>query len=130
MLKKYFGFIFLFLISLIPLLPLLHPGLPLTHDGQDHVARIASFYQSLAEGNLVPRWAGNLNWGYGTPILMFVYPLPSYVASFFHFLGFSLIDSTKIVFGLGFVLSGFFMYLWIKEIWGKEAGFAAGILYT
>lgn len=120
---------FLILISLLSLGDLFHSGLFISHDGQDHVARIANFYQSLAEGNLIPRWAANLNWGYGHPILMFLYPLPSYFASFFHFLGFSFIDATKIVFGLGFILSGIFMYLWVKEFWGKEAGFLAGIFW-
>lgn len=121
---------FLLLFSLIPLVGLLHPGLPITHDGQDHVARIANFYKNLSEGNIVPRWAGNLNWGYGHPILMFLYPLPSYLASIFHFLGFSLIDSLKLVFGLSYIASGFAMYLWIKEYLGEKAGLAAGILYT
>ncbi|MCJ7792945.1 MAG: hypothetical protein MUP45_03130, partial [Candidatus Marinimicrobia bacterium] len=119
----------LILVGLVALLDFFHPGLPVTHDGQDHVARIANFYQTLTEGNLIPRWAANLNWGYGHPVVMFLYPLPSYFASFFHFLGFSLVDSTKLVFGLGFLLSGFFMSLWLKEIWGEEAGFIGGLLY-
>mgnify|MGYP001590198170 FL=1 len=75
-------------ICVVPLLDLLHLGLPIAHDGQDHVARIANFYQNLTEGNIIPRWAGNLNWGYGHPILEFLYPFPSYFASFFHFLGY------------------------------------------
>lgn len=130
MLRKYFGFIFIILISIIPLLSLLHPGLPLTHDGQDHVARIANFYQSLSEGNLIPRWAGNLNWGYGHPILMFLYPLPSYAASAFHFIGFSLVDSVKIVFAIAFILSGVAMYLWLREFLGEQAAVAGVILYN
>lgn len=68
-------------ICTIPLISLIHVGLPLTHDGVIHVARIANFYSALTEGTLVPRWAANLNWGFGTPILMFVYPLSSYVAN-------------------------------------------------
>ncbi len=127
--KKFIPLLFLLLIGLIPLLDLFHPGLPITHDGQDHVARIANFYQNLKEGNLIPRWAENLNWGYGHPILMFLYPLPSYIASLFHFLGFSLVDSTKIVFGLGFLASGFAMYAWLKTFLSKEASLAGGILY-
>src|SRR3990167_7437139 len=105
MIKKYFGFIFLVFISIVPLVALLHPGLPITHDGQDHVARIANFYQSLSEGNIIPRWAENLNWGYGHPILMFLYPLPSYATSLFHLLGFSLVDSVKLVFAVAFIAS-------------------------
>jgi len=124
-----FWLILLIFVSLIPLFDLFQSGLPITHDGQDHVARIANFYQSLTEGNIVPRWAANLNWGFGHPILMFLYPLPSYIVSLFHFLNLSLVDSTKIVFGLGFVLSGIFMYLWIGSLWGKEAGFVSGLFY-
>jgi len=128
--KKYFVFIILILVGLIPLLDLFHPGLPITHDGQDHVARIANFYQNLQEGNFIPRWAGNLNWGYGHPILEFLYPLPSYFASFFHLLGFSLIDSVKIVFALGMILSLLFMYLWLSSFLGEIPAVLGAILYT
>ena len=120
----------LIVFSLIPLFNLLTPGLPVTHDGQDHVARIANFYLSLSEGNMIPRWAGNLNWGYGHPILMFLYPLPSYIASFFHAIGFSLVDSTKIVFGLGMVLSTIFMYLWLASFLNRSAALFGAALYT
>src|SRR3989338_3266490 len=121
--------IVLVLIAALPLFPFLHPGLPITHDGADHVARIANFYQNLSEGNLIPRWAANLNWGYGHPILMFLYPLPSYFASLFHFLSFSFIDSLKIVFALGFIASGAAMYLWLKNFLDKYAAFFGVILY-
>lgn len=119
----------LIILSIVPLLDLLKPGLPITHDGQDHVARIANFYQNLSEGNIIPRWAPNLNWGYGHPILMFLYPLPSYAASLFHFLGFSLIDSLKIIFGLAFSLSGVFMFIWLREFLGDYPGFIGALLY-
>lgn len=128
--KKNWYILFLVAISILPLFDLFHSGLPVTHDGQDHVARIANFYQNLKEGNIIPRWAGNLNWGYGHPILMFLYPLPSYSASFFHFLGFSLVDSLKILFGLSFILSGLAMFLWVKEFLGTQEGIVAAFLYT
>ncbi len=128
---KIFSVMFLIFISIIPVLSLFHPGLPITHDGLDHVARIANFYKNLTEGNIIPRWAGNLNWGYGHPILEFLYPLPSYLASLFHFLGFTLVDSVKIVFGMSFVLSGIAMYIFVKELLGDEkAAFLAGALYV
>lgn len=128
----------LIILTIIPLRDLLRPGLFVGHDTADHVARIANFYQNLKDGKPIPRWAPNLNWGYGHPILMFLYPLPSYIASFLHLLGFSLVDSTKIVFGIGFVLSGITMYLWIGELFGEkspkisasmQAGFVGGLLY-
>lgn len=119
----------LIIISLLPLYDLLHPGLPITHDGQDHVIRIANFYQNLTEGNVIPRWSSNVNYGFGHPVLMFFYPLPYYVASLFYFFGFSLTDSTKIVFALAYILSGYTMYLFIKSLLNKEAGFVAAMLY-
>jgi len=128
--KKISLLIILIILAVFPVLSLFHPGLPLTHDGQDHVARIANFYQSLIEGNPIPRWAGNLNWGYGHPILEFLYPLPSYIASIFHFIGFSLVDSTKIVFGLGMILSLFFMYLWLSQFTAKYSALFGAVLYT
>ena len=117
-------------LSLIPVISLFHPGLPITHDGQDHVARIANFYQNLINGNLIPRWAENLNWGYGHPILEFLYPLPSYLASLAHFVGFSLIDSTKLVYALGMILSLAFMYLWLSQFTSKYAALLGAVMYT
>ncbi|MBI2031266.1 MAG: glycosyltransferase family 39 protein [Candidatus Levybacteria bacterium] len=128
--KKHFLYLVLIFIGIIPAISLFHSGLPITHDGQDHVARIANFYQNLSEGNIIPRWAGNLNWGYGHPILEFLYPFPSYTASFFHFLGFSLVDSVKIVFGLGTILSIIFMYLWLSSFLNKFSALFGAVLYT
>ena len=128
--NKFLFSLLLIILSIIPVLSLFHLGLPITHDGQDHVVRIANFYQNLSEGNIIPRWAGNLNWGYGHPILEFLYPLPSYIASLFHFLGFSLIDAVKIVFGLGMVLSLFFMYLWLRAFLDEIPAVLGAILYT
>lgn len=122
-------FVLILLASSLPLINLLTPGLPVTHDGLDHVARIANFYKNLEEGVLIPRWAGNLNWGFGHPILMFLYPLPSYMTSFFHFLGLSLVDSLKLFFAVSYVLSGFFMYLWLKEFLGRIPASLGAILY-
>ena len=128
--KKHIFLIILILISLVSILDFFKSGLPLTHDGQDHVARIANFYQNLSEGIIIPRWAGNLNWGYGHPILEFLYPLPSYLASFFHFFGFTLVDSVKLVFGASFVLSGLVMYIFVKELLDdNKSAFFASVLY-
>lgn len=127
--KTRIAMLILVVISLLPLFDLLHAGLPKGHDTPDHVARIANFYQSLWEGNIVPRWAGNLNWGYGHPILMFLYPLPSYIVSFFHAVGFSIVDSTKLVFAVSYIASILAMYLFAQAAWGVMPGFVAAVLY-
>lgn len=123
-------YIIILLVVSVPLLDLIHPGLPITHDGQDHVARIANFYENLQQGILIPRWAGNLNWGYGHPILMFLYPLPSYFASLFKLLSFSSVDSLKLVFACSYLISGLTMFLWLKEEADKNAAVVGSLLYT
>ncbi len=115
--------------SLLSLVNLLTPGLPAGHDTRDHVARIANFYRNLTEGEAIPRWAGNLNWGYGHPVMMFLYPAPSYIASAFHAVGFSFVDSVKLVFAAAFVASFLTMYAWATLQWGAAAGMVAAVLY-
>lgn len=129
MIKDRLYFLIVSLLSLVPLVALLQPGLPLTHDGQDHVIRTANFFQNLLEGNIIPRWSANVNYGFGHPILIFFYPLPYYVSSFFHILGFSFIDSTKLFFGITYILSGWTMYLFVKELFGKKEGVVSAVLY-
>lgn len=127
--KKYISFIIILLLGLITVVDLLHSGFAVTHDGQDHIARIANFYLNLQQGIIVPRWAANLNWGYGHPILEFLYPLPSYIASFFHFFGISFVDSVKLVYGLAMIASGMAMYVFVKSLWGEKSAIIAAILY-
>ncbi len=123
------GFILVILLAVIPLVGLLPQGLAETHDGIDHVARVANFYKGLSEGVIFPRWGENLNWGYGHPILMFLYPLSSYVSSFFHFLGASYVDSIKLVFGFGYIASGVTMYIWARKQFNEHFAIASSLLY-
>lgn len=128
--KNFLGIGIVLLFGLIATFDLYtHTGFAFTHDGQDHIARIANFYLNLSQGVFIPRWAENLNWGYGHPILEFLYPLPSYTASLFHFLGLSFVDSTKWVFILAEIASGLTMYIFVKTIWGEKAGVVSGLLY-
>src|SRR5436190_16420355 len=129
-LKKYFFLILFVLISFIAILDLFHPGFPITHDGDVHLLRLTNFYQSLQEGNIIPRWAANVNFGYGQPVFEFFYPFPLYLASLFHSVGFSFADSLKIILILSMVLSGISMYIWLTELFFWQAGFIGGLLYV
>lgn len=127
--KKHSTLLLVFLLSLLPIVNLLTPGLLITHDSLDHVVRVANFYQSLSEGIIIPRWAGNLNWGYGHPVLMFLYPLPSYIMSVFHFLDISYVNSFKLLIAASYSLSGIFMYLWLSRFLNKYAALLGATLY-
>lgn len=127
---KQLPLIILFILTFISIIPLLKSGLPPTHDGEYHVIRFYEFYKTLADGSFYPRWAPDLNYGFGIPLFNFVYPLPNYIASLFHFLGFSFIDSFKLNMVLASFTGAIFMYLWSKEFFGKLGGLLSSTLYT
>ncbi len=123
-------FILLILISLLPLISLLRIGTYESGDFNIHIYRIMPFYDSLAEGNLMPSWAAELNAGYGNPLFVFNYSLSYYMISLLHFLGLTFISSMKLYLGLTFFLSGIFMYLWIKTLTSnKLASFTSATFY-
>lgn len=108
---------------------LLHPGLPPTHDGEYHVIRFYEFDKVLRSGVLYPRWAPDLNKGYGVPLFNYVYPLPNYVASLLHLFGISFIDAFKLQMFFATILGGIFFYLWIKGFWGNLGGIVSSVFY-
>ncbi|MEK7572813.1 MAG: 6-pyruvoyl-tetrahydropterin synthase-related protein [Patescibacteria group bacterium] len=128
--SKYSGILFSLLGGLIASLSLFTRGIPPTHDGEYHVLRFQQFYKVLSDGNVYPRWAPDFNNGFGIPLFNYVYPLPNYVAAFFHFLGLSFIDAFKLNMILATLIGSVFFYLWTKSYWGKLGGLISSIFYT
>src|SRR5476649_801257 len=85
------------------LFPLFRSGLYQSHDGEVHVARFASYFQAFHDGQLIPRWSGNLNYGYGAPVFIFYYPLPGYLASALHLFGIGWESVYKLIIGVAAV---------------------------
>lgn len=127
---KFLPIIIVTLFAAIAGFSLLHKGLPPTHDGEYHIVRFFLFNEALMDGNLYPRWATHLNNNFGAPLFNFVYPLPNYIASFFHAFGVSFIDSFKLEMFAATLIGGMFFYLWTKEFWGKLGGIVSSIFYT
>ncbi len=130
--KKYIlrPIFFVVFLSCIAGIALLHPGLPPTHDGEYHIIRFYEFNKTLQGGDLYPRWASDLNKGYGVPLFNYVYPLPNYVASFLHVFGISFIYAFKLSMFLAILLGGIFIYLWTKMFWGSPGGVVSSVFYT
>jgi uncharacterized membrane protein len=124
--KLFFAFALFFAIFLSPLLT---QHFYQSHDGEAHVARFAAYYQAFSDGQIIPRWAGNLNFGYGTPIFIFYYPLPGYLASFIHLLGINFQDTFKILMAISFILTIACFYLWAKTFLKKEIAILGALFY-
>ena len=121
--------ILLVLISILPVISIFRSGTYESGDLTLHSVFLQSFFENLKDGILVPQWAGGLCGGFGCPVFEFLYSLPFYISSFFHILGFSFLDSTKLLLMTSFVASGITMLIWAKDQFGKKSGFTAAIFY-
>lgn len=122
-------FFLLIIISIIPILSLFREGTFRAGDLRAHTAQLIDFYYNIQEGIIFPQWAGDLCGGYGCPVYEIEYILPYYIASLFHFVGFSFLTSLKLVLAFSFIASGITMYFWAKEEFGDIPGFVAAIFY-
>lgn len=129
--NKFLIYLLVLILFLLPAVwSLFHPGFFPSHDGEWMVIRLSDFHRSLISGQFPVRWADRLNYTYGYPIFNFLYPLSFYFGEIFHLLGVNFVTSIKLVFISSFFLSGLFMYLWGRQIWGNLAGLVAALVYV
>lgn len=117
------------IITIPAFFSLLNPWFFSMHDSQ-HVARLYLLDIGIRQGYWFPRWVDTLGFNFGYPLFNFYPPLVYYIGEFFHFFGFSLAISVKLVFITGFILGAIGMYLLTKRHLGRAAGFLASVLYT
>jgi len=130
-LQFYLGIIVFSVIISVPLIiPYLHAGYFPTHDGEWAVVRLADMFREIRDFQFPPRFSGNLNHGYGYPLFNFAYPFPYYLGLIIHLLGFSFVNSIKVVFVISIPISAFFMFLASRSIWKNDyAGIISSVLY-
>jgi 4-amino-4-deoxy-L-arabinose transferase-like glycosyltransferase len=128
--KKINLLILLFIISALAVISTFRTGVYESGDFSLHIYRAMSFFQNLTDGNFIPSWAGKLNATYGYPLFIFLNPLPYYIVSFFHAVGFSFIASMKIFLIFCYMTSGIAMYFFGKKLFKNDlAAFTAAIFY-
>lgn len=127
--RKNYTLILALFLSFWAIRALFAPGFFPIHDNEQ-VARLFDLDQALKAGNIPPRIAPNLGFGYGYPFFNFYPPFAYYVAEIFKIIGFSYIGSIKLMVGSGFILGSFFMYLLSKEFFGKLGGLLSAVFYT
>jgi hypothetical protein len=120
---------FITVLSIFALRDLLKPGYYTSHDGIHQVPRLYYFDQDIRDGQIPPRWAGGLLDGFGYPLFIFSYHMPWFIAEPIHLLGFSIFDSIKLTFILGFLFSGITMFYLQKLLFGRFAAFVGTIIY-
>ncbi len=110
--------------------PLITPGFLPTHDGEFHIIRFWQFDKMLSVGQWFPRWAPDLNSGYGVPLFTFYYPFPNYIGVLFHRLGASYPDAVKFSLGLGYMVGTIACFLWLRKIFDAKSAIAGAIIFA
>lgn len=116
-------------VSIFLLKDIFHGIFYTSHDGPNQIVRLFYFDNAIKDGQMPPRWAGGLLNGFGYPLFIFSYHLPWIIAEPFHIIGFSIFDSIKLTFLLGYFLSGITMYFYQRKVFGKYPAFIGSLLY-
>ena len=127
--RKIHLLLLLFLVSFLPLISIFRSGSYESGDLTLHAKYAAEFYENLVQGNIIPRWMGRDCSGYGCPEYMFIFMLPYYMVSLFHYFGFSFIDSVKAVLITSYISGGVGIYIWLKKEFGAIPAFIAAVFY-
>lgn len=115
-------------VALLISTPFLKSGLFTMHDDQQ-VARLYLYDQAFRSGQFPVRWVDGLGFGFGYPLFVFYPSLVYMLGQIVHSIGFTFVDSIKVIFFLSILLSGISIYLFAKELWGKIAGLTSALFY-
>jgi len=126
-LKENIGIWIIIILSGLILWPLFQKGY-FTHHDDLQVIRIFEMRRCFADFQIPCRWVPDMGYGNGYPLFNFYGVFPYYVGAVFSYV-FSYLNSAKILFFIPLLLGGISMYFLGSELFGKKAGFVAGVLF-
>lgn len=121
--KKYLIILIIILATVIASRDLFKRGYFSMHDDLQ-IGRLYEMELCFRDGQIPCRWVPDMGYSYGYPLFNYYPPFPYYLGMIFRGLGFSFIDSTKILFILGFLASAVFMFFLGQELWGGSWWFS------
>jgi len=93
--------------------------------------RIYEMNECFKDFQIPCRWVPDAGYQYGYPQFIFYPPLVYYFGELIHLFGFQFIDSVKLLFILGYVLSAVAMYFLVKEVSRKRlSALVSSLLYA
>ena len=92
-------------------------------------ARVFALSQELKRGIFPVRLVSLLGYGYGYPIFNFYAPLPYYLGALLYLSGLDLIIAAKMMFIIGSLLAGIFMYILVQSQAGPAVAIASSLFY-
>ncbi len=125
---KKLNLLIILFVSLVLGWQLLRPGYYAMHDDLQ-VMRLFEMDKCFQNGQIPCRWVPDLGQNYGQPLFNYYSALPYYLGEAFHLVGFTFVDTVKLLFLLSLFLSGVFVYLMAKELVSEKAALVAALAY-
>ncbi len=125
------GFLVVLVICLLAIWPFLsRASLPQGTDAELHIFRLHELSYLVRNGVFFPRWAPDFYHGYGYPIFNYYAPLTYYLGLMVELLPrLDAVSGVKAVFVLGLLLGGMGIYGFVRDNWGRRAGYVATAVY-
>lgn len=125
------GYLPVLILLVLAIWPFLaNASLPQETDAELHIFRLAELSFLVRGGEFYPRWAPNFYHGYGYPIFNYYAPLSYYIGLLFNFLlGVDPVLAVKSTFILGILFGAIGMYGFVRDNWGRPAGYVATAVY-
>lgn len=92
------------------------PGMPSTHDGENHLARFANYKLAVKEGQFPPRFAPNLYHRYGYPVFNYNYPLANIASLPFSVIKVPYIFTFKLLVTLSVLGLLYGFWCWLQQL--------------
>jgi len=127
--KNKFALFVILLIGIVCSYRLFQPGYFSMQDDM-HVFRLSQFHQCVLDRQIPCRYISQGGLGYGYPLFNFYSPAPYILGEIFHLVGFSFIDSIKIVFIITSFIRPLGIYLLASLLFGQGGGLIAAIVFS
>ena len=108
---------------------LIRPGYFPMHDDLQ-AFRIHQMNECFKDRQIPCRWVPDMGYQYGYPQYNYYPPSVYYLGELFYLSGFQFIDSVKILFAWGFLISALTMYLFLKDFLSKWPAVIGALVYT
>lgn len=126
--SNFWPVVIVLLFALLAGRTLMTPGYFNMHDDLQ-LMRQLEMEKCFYDGQIPCRWVPDMGYGFGFPLFNFYPPLPYLVGQVFRTVGFTFIDTIKVVFLMSFLVSGVTMYFLSKDFFGRLGGIISSVFY-
>ncbi len=128
--RKLSWLVILGLVTLLPVWNIFRNGTYQSGDLTFHAVFATAYAQAWRDGVVIPRWAGGINFGFGSALFIFTYPLPYAAAALVKIIsGLPMLTSIKWELAAVFGLAGMGMYWWARKHLSAGPAAVAAVLY-